>query len=184
MDKKNKRYMLVIVGVLLVFIGVIIAAGIVAIPVLVQDYFRFVAFCFGILMFEVGIILCLYADNGGPFLKMDHNSRPIVHVWEHDHITRVMLHEDWELWYQLQERTKLAGIHNPYLRPDSEIMMLFSDSTTRYIHTGTMNQYEKLIQGCRVVKSEMQIHYNNGNVLNFLTAWELIHGKNSTPPTD
>jgi len=112
-----------------------------------------------------------------------YESRPIVHVWEHDGITRVMPDIDFELWHQLQERTKLVGIHNPYSRTDSEIKILFSDKPDNtHMYTGTMEQYERFVRGCQVRKSEKQITYYP--VLDFQTAWELVHGENSTLPAE
>lgn len=109
--------------------------------------------------------------------------RPIVHVWEHNGITRVMPSIDFELWHQMQERNKLAGIHNPYLRTDSEIKILFSDKPDNtHMYTGTMEQYERFVRGCQIRKSEMQITYYP--VLDFQTAWELVYGKNSKPWED
>jgi hypothetical protein len=129
-----------------------------------------------------GALVCLIKSTGTK-TNIQQNSHPIVHVYTLSSVTRVMSDIDLELWHQLQERNKLAGIWNQNSRPDSEIKIIFSDSPNNAnMYTGTMEQYKKLIRGCQVRKSEMQVNFYP--VLDFATAWKFIHGEDSAPPAE
>lgn len=118
-----------------------------------------------------GLLLMIYGGFKSYFNEDKVRQHPIVHVWKHNNITRVMPHVDWELWHQLQERKKLAGTWNEWSRPDSDIVILFSDEPSN-LFTGTMTQCQAFLRGCRVEKSEMQIYICNA--LGFSTAWKIV----------
>jgi len=109
-------------------------------------------------------------------------ARPVVCAWERNGVVRVMPNIDWELWHQRHDREVLAGAQNPWKsRPDSHINILFSDKTDG-VFTGTMAQFKKLVQGCRVERSEMNVLY--GGCVKFSIAWKLVHGADSKPPEE
>lgn len=105
-------------------------------------------------------------------------SRPIVHVWEHNGVTRVIPHIDWELWHQVHERLVLAEMEEEEKRPDPRIVMSFSDAR-RVGQTGSMDDYRKFVENCRVEKSESQVWYGG---VSLEIAWKLVHGADSKPP--
>jgi len=134
----------------------------------------------------VAIMLCgLILLNAAVDQKKVGASRPIVYVWTHDRITRVMPQIDFELWHQLRERKRLAEILDEDEKwPDSDILILFEDGpiSTPWPVTGTTNQFVEFTRGCDV--REAKLHVYHGMALPLPTAWKLIHGADSKPPED
>jgi hypothetical protein len=135
-----------------------------------------------------GIVSCIlmerWSKNTSSFSRV---FRPVVHVWKYDGKTRVMPQADWDLWHQVRERKRLAGILNDdedERRPDSNILILFEDNPPEnsWPVTGTMKQCQQLIKECDVRKSELHVY--RSVVLDFPTAWKLVHGADSVPPEE
>jgi len=165
---KSTKIGLIVSFILLLFSLVILLAG--------------VSYLFCIIPVVIGsaLIVCVIIRQENKERAL--SFRPVVHIWTHNGITRVMPHTDWKLWHQEKERGELAGLTGGILRPDSKILIQFSDSTTypESWLTGRMNQYRKLIRDCRVEKAEMQI-CPGYPALGFKTAWKMVHGADSEP---
>lgn len=134
---------------------------------------------FFVIVTSVGIVLMALADNGWWQAK-GIKPRPIVRVWEHDGAIRVVPNLDWDLWHQLYERDRLAGLAPSGVRPDPNVSILFSDCPTDW-KTGEKKECEILLNGCCVEKSEMYVPVFRRFSVDFPTAWKLIHGPDAKP---
>jgi len=159
------------------------AAGSLVVGIGLRDHDTFVIF--------FGLALLALCAIGVFSHEIRQSPRPIVRVWTHNGMTRVIPEVDYQLWRQMARRRELveSGVRIPPApKPDPEVIILFSDRTD-VINiprlTGTMADCKDLLVGCEVDKSEMWIglwafgyHY----VATLPEAYRLVHGPDAKPP--
>lgn len=115
--------------------------------------------------------------------------RPVIHAWTHNGVTGVCADVDYQIADQERDRMLFVGANpkSPDLLARPRLMAYFTDNPRvikdlGHFHTGSMADYEKLAEQCRVQKSEMFIHYfprwGVDLPLNLSRLYRLVYGNN------
>jgi len=133
--------------------------------------------------------------------------KPVVRTWTHNGYTMLCAEKDYQLWWQMKERFELADGHpmnysheSSFLqgKPAPKFTAFFTDAGPNQqdakggwlsgFWAGSISDYKKIIEGCRVEKSELLSPYgltpqallNAGfRFVKFDGMYRLIHGHNA-----